>query len=33
VLSWWKRFGQGDLPDSISEIQERIEPIAARIAA
>ena len=33
VISWWKRFGQGDLPDSISEIQRRIEPMAKRVAA
>jgi len=33
VINWWKRFGQGDLPDSISEIQRRIEPLATKIAA
>ena len=33
VVSWWKRFGQGALPDSISEIQERIEPLAKKVAA
>ncbi len=32
-VSWWKRFGQGVLPDSISEIQKRIEPLARRVAA
>jgi hypothetical protein len=33
VVSWWKRFGQGSLPDSISEIQKRIEPLAKKVAA
>lgn len=33
VVSWWKRFGQGSLPDSISEIQKRIEPLADKVAA
>ncbi len=32
VVSWWKRFGQGTLPDSISEIQKQIEPLAKRVA-
>jgi uncharacterized protein YuzE len=33
IVSWWKRFGQGSLPDSISEIAKRVEPLATRIAA
>lgn len=33
VVSWWKRFGQGPLPDSISEIQKQIEPLARKVAA
>jgi uncharacterized protein YuzE len=33
IISWWKRFGQGKLPDSISEIQKRIEPLAKKVAA
>jgi hypothetical protein len=33
VVSWWKRFGQGSLPDSIAEIQRRIEPLAKKVAA
>ena len=33
VVNWWKRFGQGALPDSISQIQSRIEPWAQKIAA
>jgi hypothetical protein len=33
VVNWWKRFGQGDLPDSIREIQGRIESLASRLAA
>ncbi len=33
VISWWKRFGQGNFPDSIEEIQKHIEPLAGRWAA
>jgi hypothetical protein len=33
VVSWWKRFGTGALPDSISEIQKHIEPLAKNVAA
>ncbi len=33
VVNWWKRFGEGELPDSIREIQRRIEPLGKRIAA
>jgi len=33
IVSWWKRFGHGALPDSISEIQKLIEPVAKRVAA
>jgi hypothetical protein len=33
VVSWWKRFGQGALPDSIAEIQSQIEPLAKTVAA
>jgi len=33
VVNWWKRFGRGDLPDSIREIQQRIEPLASKLAA
>jgi uncharacterized protein YuzE len=33
IVSWWKRFGQGPLPDSIREIQSRIEPLAKKVAA
>ncbi len=33
IVSWWKRFGQGQLPDSISQIQSRIEPWARKLAA
>jgi hypothetical protein len=32
VVSWWKQFGQGSLPDSISEIQRHIQPLANRVA-
>lgn len=33
IVSWWKRFGHGALPDSISEIQKLIEPVAKKVAA
>ena len=33
IVSWWKRFGQGELPDSITQIQNRIEPWAHKLAA
>ncbi len=34
IVSWWKRYGQGAaLPDSISEIQKQIEPLAQKVAA
>jgi hypothetical protein len=33
IISWWKRFGHGSLPDSISDISRRIEPLAKRLAA
>jgi uncharacterized protein YuzE len=33
VISWWKRYGHGVLPDSIDEIQKHIEPLARKVAA
>jgi hypothetical protein len=33
IVSWWKRFGRGALPDSLSAIEKQIEPWAAKIAA
>jgi uncharacterized protein YuzE len=33
VVSWWKRFGHGGVPDSITEIQKHIEPLAKKVAA
>ena len=33
VVNWWKRFGQGDLPDSLRELEGCIEPWAKRLAA
>lgn len=33
VVNWWKRFGTGPFPDSISEIHRLIEPWGRRIAA
>ncbi len=33
IVNWWKRFGSGALPDSIKQLEQRIEPWASRIAA
>ena len=33
IVNWWKRFGQGPLPDSIAEVQKQIEPLAKKVAA
>jgi hypothetical protein len=33
IVNWWKRFGKGQLPDSISKIQSLIEPLAQKLAA
>lgn len=33
VVNWWRRFGQGDLPDSLRELHRRIEPWGQRLAA
>ncbi len=33
IVNWWKRFGQGALPDSMAGIAARIEPWAERAAS
>ena len=33
VVNWWKRFGQGELPGSIHELERWIEPWGRRLAA
>ncbi len=33
VVNWWKRFGRGELPDSLREIHKAIEPLARRLPA
>lgn len=33
VVNWWKRFGEGVLPDSLRQLEQCIEPWAARLAA
>ena len=33
VVNWWKRFGEGRRPDSITGLQRLIEPWARRVAA
>ena len=32
VVGWWKRFGRGELPDSIADLETHIEPWARRVA-
>ena len=32
AVNWWKRFGRGQLPDSLREIQKVIEPLAQKLA-
>ena len=33
VVNWWKRFGTGDLPDSIRELEQHIERWKDKLAA
>ena len=33
IISWWKRFGSGPLPDSLATLASAVEPMARRIAA
>lgn len=33
VVKWWKRFGQGALPDSLRDISERVQPFASQLVA
>jgi len=33
IVNWWKRFGQGQLPDSLRQLEGRIEPFTHRLAA
>lgn len=33
LVNWWKRFGQGQLPDSLRQLEGRIEPFTRRLAA
>lgn len=33
VVNWWKRFGEGELPDSIRKLESHIAPWAGRLAA
>ncbi len=32
VVSWWKRFGHGAFPDSLTEIHGLVEPWAEKVA-
>ena len=33
IVNWWKRFGEGGLPDSLRQLEVRIEPWARQLAA
>lgn len=33
IVNWWKRFGQGPFPDSLKELERRIEPWSQRLVA
>jgi hypothetical protein len=33
LISWWRRFGDGPLPDSLREFSARVQPFATQIAA
>lgn len=33
VVNWWQRFGQGNRPDSLTELASRIAPWRKRLAA
>jgi len=33
VVNWWKRFGQGPLPDSMHALEKAIEPWVKKLAA
>lgn len=33
IVNWWKRFGPGELPDSIRQIERHIEAWKDRVAA
>ena len=33
IVNWWKRCGDGPLPDSIHELEQAITPWAERLAA
>jgi len=33
IVNWWKRFGTGNLPDSLEELGRLIEPLGGKVAA
>lgn len=33
IVNWWKRFGHGKLPDSLRQLEGKIEPFTHRLAA
>jgi hypothetical protein len=33
IVDWWKRYGNGPLPDSVSQMAKMIEPWSGRVAA
>lgn len=32
IVSWWKRFGSGTLPDSLRQIERHLEPWARELS-
>ncbi len=33
IINWWERFGSGELPDSLHQIEVHMQPFAGRFAA
>ncbi len=33
IVNWWKRYGKGELPDSIHALEQAVEPWARGLAA
>ena len=33
IVNWWKRFGDGELPESFIELGSRIEPFTKQVVA
>jgi hypothetical protein len=33
IINWWKQYGKGPLPDSVTQVAKMIEPWRGRVAA